>query len=92
MTTTPVLSLRDFSKPFIVEVDACAIGVGAILIQERKPIIFLSQALSTKHQGLSNYEKELVALLQVVDKWRHYLVPSHFIIMTDHLSLKFLQE
>lgn len=28
----------------------------------------------------------------VVDKWRHYLHLNHFIIRTDHFSLKFLQD
>lgn len=92
MNKTHVFSLPAFSKPVIVEVDACATGVGAVLMQERKPITFLSQALSTKHQGLSTYEKELVSLLQAIDRWRHYLVTRHVIIMMDHFRLKFLHE
>ncbi|OIT27354.1 putative mitochondrial protein, partial [Nicotiana attenuata] len=45
-----------------------------------------------QHMGLSTYEKELIALLYAVDKWRHYLQPNHFIIKTDHFSLKFLKD
>lgn len=92
MTNVPVLALPNFSKPFVVEVDACGTSVGAVLMQDRRPIAFLSQELSLKHQGLSTYENELIAILHAVNKWRHCLIPSHFIIMTDHFSLKFLQE
>lgn len=71
MTVAPVLALPDFSRPFILEVDACSTGVGAVLMQYRRPLAFLSQSLSKTHQGLSTYEKELIALLIAVDRWRH---------------------
>ncbi|XP_060210958.1 uncharacterized protein LOC132637972 [Lycium barbarum] len=92
MTTPLVLALPDFNKPFVLEVDACNSGVGVVLMQERRPLAFMSQMLSKRHMGLSIYEKELIALLMAVDRWRHYLHPNHFIIKTDHFSLKFLQK
>lgn len=71
--TSLVLALPDFTKLFILKVDACNIGIGAVLMQGRRPLAFMSQNLSKKHQEMSTYEKKLIALLQVVDKWRHYL-------------------
>lgn len=38
------------------------------------------------------YEKELLALVIVLEKWRPYLLGSHFTITTDHHNLKFLLE
>lgn len=38
------------------------------------------------------YEKEYMALLRAIDKWRHYLQFKHFIVRTDHHSLKYLLE
>lgn len=92
MTQAPVLALPNFSEPFVVEVDASGLGVGAVLSQNGRPIAFLSQALSPRHLGLSTYEKELIALLMAVEKWRHYLQSNHFVIKTDHFSLKYLSE
>lgn len=68
LRTAPVLALLDFSKSFVVEMDASAIGIGAILIQGGHPIAFISKTLSARHQSLSAYEKELLAILFVVKK------------------------
>jgi len=92
MSETPVLALPNFAIPFIVETDACATGVGAVLMQENKPIAFLSKALGPTHQHLSIYEKEFLALIMAIEKWRSYLQRQEFIIRTDHKSLSYLTE
>ncbi|KAJ4754640.1 polyprotein [Rhynchospora pubera] len=92
MTEAPVLTLPDFTQPFIVETDASATGIGAVLMQGRNPIAYFSQSLGIKNQGLSTYEKEFLALLSAVKKWRHYLEGNCFTIRTDQISLKHLLE
>lgn len=92
MITTPVLALPHFSEPFEVERDACAVGIGAVLMQNHKPVAYLSKALSTKNQSLSIYEKEFLALLLAVSKWRQYLQYTEFTVRTDHKALCFLEE
>ena len=92
MCSTPVLAIPDFTQPFIIETDACHQGMGAVLMQNRKSISYLNQALGQKNMGLSIYEKELLSLVTAVTKWRHYLEGHHFIIHTDHQSLKYLLE
>lgn len=92
MVTVPTLGLPDFNEPFTLETDACGVGMGAVLLQKGRPLAFLSQALNTRHLGLSIYEKEFLAVLMAVEKWRHYLEGSRFIIKTDHESLKFLLQ
>lgn len=69
LTTTPLLAMPDFSIPFIVEADAYDVGIGAVLMHKGKPIAYLSKGLSVKHQSLSVYDKELLALVLAVTKW-----------------------
>ncbi|KAL5803158.1 hypothetical protein ACOSQ4_031463 [Xanthoceras sorbifolium] len=89
MTQAPVLALPDFSQTFIIECDASGLGVGAVLLRTR-PIAYFSHALQGKHLFLSTYEKEILALVLAVQKWRPYLLGRKFIFRTDHQSLKHL--
>ena len=75
-----------------METDACDDGIGAVLLQNGQPIAFLSKALSQPHRSLSIYEKEFLALIMAVERWRPYLQLQEFIIKTDHKSLSYLSE
>ena len=92
MVNTPVLALPNFSEPFTLETDACDSGVGAVLMQNNRPIAFFSKSLAASHQHLSIYEKELLALMMAIEKWRQYLQQNEFIIQTDHKSLTYLGD
>lgn len=92
MTNTPVLAMPNFAEPFTIETDACDDGIGAVLMQQGKPIAFLSKALSDTHKRLSIYEKEFLALIMAVEKWRQYIQRQEFVIVTDHKSLSYLTE
>lgn len=92
LVTAPVLALPDFSKAFVLETDACNTGIGAVLMQEGHPVAFLSQALNTRNQARSTYEKECLAIILAVDKWRSYLQHRPFVIRTDQKSLMHLSD
>ena len=92
MTTTPVLTLPDFNRPFIIEADASGVGIGAILMQDGRPLAYTSKALSPSHQYKSTYDKEMLAIVRVATRWRPYLIGRRFQIKTDHKSLKYFLE
>ncbi|GJV75382.1 retrotransposon-related protein [Tanacetum coccineum] len=87
MCQAPVLALPNFQEEFIIETDASGYGIGAVLQQKGHPIAFLSKTLAPRHQSLSAYEKELLAVVVALQKWRGYLLDRHFKIRTDHFSL-----
>ncbi|XP_011000836.1 PREDICTED: uncharacterized protein LOC105108282 [Populus euphratica] len=92
LVTPLVLRLPDFQKPFVVECDASGTGLGAILSQNDQPIAFFSEALKGSARALSTYDKEMLAVVKAVRKWRPYLLGKPFVIKTDHQSLKYLLE
>jgi hypothetical protein len=68
----PMLGLPDFSQPFCVETNASDMGVGAVLMQNKHPIAFISKHLGPRLRGLSTYEKEYIAILLDI---AHLVVP-----------------
>jgi len=87
LTEAPVLAIPNFHQPFILETDASDTSLGAVLMQDGHPLAFLSKPLCPKNQALSTYEKECMAILMAVEKWRPYLQHKEFITKTDHKGL-----
>uniref|UniRef100_A0A2N9JA32 Integrase catalytic domain-containing protein n=1 Tax=Fagus sylvatica TaxID=28930 RepID=A0A2N9JA32_FAGSY len=91
LCSAPVLALPNFNKAFEIECDASGIGIGDVLMQDRRPIAFFSEKLSGASLKYPTYDKELYALVRALETWQHYLWPREFVIHTDHESLKHLK-
>jgi hypothetical protein len=87
LVSARVLALPNFSRPFCIETDASASGIGAVLTQDGHPLAYISRALGPKSRGLSTYEKEYMAVLLAIQQWRQYLQSAEFTIFTDQQSL-----
>lgn len=94
----PVLQAPDFTKPFALQTDASHIASGAVLLQEKDdilhPVAYHSAKFNCHQLNYSTIEKELLAIIQAVQKFECYLQPSHqtLKIYTDHNPLTFLHR
>jgi hypothetical protein len=91
LTQAPLPQLPDFNKMFELECDASGFGIGGVLLQCGKPIVFFSEKLSGPSLNYSTLDKELYALVCVLHTWQHYLWSREFVIHLDHEYLKYLK-
>jgi len=92
ITKQPILSLLDFNKLFQVEFDASGTAIGVVLSQERKHVAYFSEKLNEAKQKYTSYDKEFYAIVQALNKWRHYLMPKQFVIYIDNHALQFINS
>ena len=99
LCSKPVLSIPDPSEPFILQVDACDYGVGAVLLQQNvetkslHPVSYFSNSLKPHQRSLSTVEKELLAIVLALQKFEVYLSTNNpVIIYSDHNPLVFLNR
>ena len=88
----PVLVLPDPKLPFIVHTDASGFATGAVLSQDHgkgpQPIAFLSKKMLDAETRYPVHEQELLAIINALGEWRHYLMGAKFKVHTDHKSLQ----
>jgi hypothetical protein len=92
MSTFPVLVVPDVTQSFVLECDASGEGIGAVLMQGGHPIVFESRKLRELERLYSIYDKEMLAIMHTLTKFRQYLVGNRFVVKTDHNSLKYFLE
>eukprot|EP01018_Ginkgo_biloba_P024718 Gb_03987 [translate_table: standard] len=61
-------------------------------MRDGMPIAFESQKLNESEKRMSTYNKEMLAVIHVIEKWRQYLLESKFVVKTYHSSLKYLLQ
>jgi len=73
LTTSPVLALLDPTRHFVIFCDTSKMGLGCVLIQDRKVVAYSSRQLITHEKNYPTHDLELTAIVFALKIWRHYV-------------------
>jgi hypothetical protein len=90
LTTAPILTQPDIEKPFDVFCDASKNGLGCVLMQDGRVIVYASRQLRKYKVNYPTHDLELAAVVHALKIWRHYLLENMCNVFTDHKSLKYI--
>ncbi|XP_024037598.1 uncharacterized protein LOC112097214, partial [Citrus clementina] len=94
LTSSPIIQAPNWKLPFELMCDASDYAVGAVLGQrvDRIPhvIYYASMTLNDAQLNYSTTEKEMLAVVFALEKFRSYLIGCKIIVFTDHAALKYL--
>ena len=94
LSSAPILIQPDYSKPFVLRTDASNYALGAVLLQgegkDERPIEYASRLLIPAERNYSTTEREALAVVWAVERFRGYIEGHEVIIGSDHQPLKWL--
>ncbi|CAN6444870.1 unnamed protein product [Victoria cruziana] len=94
LSSAPILRVPDWTLPFEIMCDASNYAIGVILGHrvEKKPMViyYASKTLVDAQMHYTTTEKELLAVVFALEKFRSYILGSKVLIYTDHAALKYL--
>jgi hypothetical protein len=82
-----LLAFPDFEKEFHLYTDASNKQLGAVIMQEGKPLAFYSRKLNSAQTRYTTGEQELLSILETLKEFRDILVGQQVIVHTDHLNI-----
>lgn len=96
LTTAPILRPADPTKPFVLRTDSSSYAIGAALLQgeeaDERPVEYASRLLTPAERNYSTTEREALAIVWAVGKFRGYIEECHTVIITDHQPLRWLMS
>ncbi|KAL5494405.1 hypothetical protein EMCRGX_G015734, partial [Ephydatia muelleri] len=96
LVSSPILTLPDFSLPFVLDTDASGDGLGAVLAQNvdgvERVVAYASRALSRTEKKYCATRREMLALVWAARHFRPYLYGRKFTLRTDHHCLQWLHN
>ena len=85
----------DLSKPFVLRTDASRVGVATVLLQENDgklyPVGYASKKLNLTEARYPIIEKECLAVVWGIKRFKLYFAGRRFTLQTDHKPLKYLK-
>ena len=92
VSEAPVLRYYDHSKPFVIQCDASEKGFGTALLQESKPLVYVSRALTDKETRYLQIEKELLTVVYACKRFQQYIFSLYITVLSDHKPLEAMMK
>ena len=86
--TLPVLTYFDKTKKHTIQCNASKKGLGTVLLQESKPVMYVSRTLTEIEQRYSNIERECLAIVFALERLNHYTFGRTITFQSDHQPLQ----
>lgn len=83
-----MLAYYDVNKPTTIQCDASKYAIGAVLLQEGRPIAYTSRKLNASEIDYVPIEKEMLAIVYSTQKFREYIIGKETVVQTDHKPLE----
>ena len=91
-TEAPVLAYYDPKKELTIRCDASGKGLGAVLLQETKPIAYCSRALTDTETRYASIEKEMLAVVFAMERFHQYTYGRFTQVVIDHKPLEMIAK
>lgn len=96
LTETPVLKGPNWSLPFHIHTNAFDYAIGAILGKKvdnlENAIYFISKNMQGPELDYTATEKEMLAVIYALNKFRHYIIGYKIYVHTDHTTIRYLMN
>lgn len=92
VTQAPTLMYYDVDKPLIIQCDASKQGLGAVLLQDGKPVAYASRALRDAETRYTQIEKEMLSIVWSLERFDQYTFAKHTTVQRDHKPLEALMK
>ena len=97
LCSSPILAFPNLNKPFIITTDASRSGLGSILSQLdddgiERVISYNGRATKPYEKNYTASDLEMAAIMQALITYHHYIATQKFTIVTDHISLQYIQK
>ena len=88
ISSFPMLAYYNHKKQTMLQTDVSIKGLGACLLQEEKPVYFVSKALTEAQKGYAAIQIVSLAVAWAMGKFHNFLYASLFILETDQKPLE----
>eukprot|EP00253_Pinus_taeda_P016180 PITA_16180 len=96
LVSAPILRGPNWALPLHIHIDASNKAIGAALgqVEEKLPyaIYFFSKNLSKAEMNYTVTEKEFLAMVHSLNKFRHYIIGYQTFVHTDHAAIRYLMN